>query len=230
VVVLATCGWGSYLLVKDDNSVVGARATPTAAVPTRDIGSREVDPTPLAAKNVFPETAITADPSIPPYLRMGEAQVAKTCRVAATSELGKLLVSLGCNQVVRATFRSPDGAYLVTAGIFNLKDNAAAMKANGQIASLVDADKGRLSGYISTDKTKVLGRAPTRLIWDVQGHFLLYAVIARADGKEFEENDPNVPVIQYDIVDRYLRDRVIAEWSIDRSSPGSTSAPASPAT
>lgn len=221
VVVMATCGLGSYLLVSDERRVVGATPTPTAAVPTRDISSRETDPSALTAADVFPDAEIVADPAFPPYTRIGEAQVAENCRIAATGEVGLLLESLGCNQVVRATFRSPDGAYLVTAGVFNLVDNAASVKAHTDIGQLVtDEANGRFNGYIPDRSLRVLGTAPTNLSWDVRGHFLVYCVIARADGKEFLPEDPNLPVIVYDLVEKYLRDTRLVEWSIDRSTPG----------
>ena len=50
-----------------------------------------------------------------------------------------------------------------------------------------------------------------------EGHFLVYSVIARVDGKDFAADDPHLKVIVYDIVEKYLRDHVILEWSIDRS-------------
>jgi hypothetical protein len=218
-VVLATCGLGSYLLVRDDSSVVGTAPAATPTVPKRGIDTRAEDPVPLTVRDVFPNAAITADPAIPPYKRIGNPQLHKDCRVAATADLGKLLVSLGCNQVVRATFSSPDDAYLITAGIFNLKDNAAAVKANEEITALVDGSKGRLAGYISHPSTTIVGRAPTQLSWDIYGHFLVYTVIAKSDGQAFASDDPNVPVMRYDIVEKYLRDVVLAAWSIDRSTP-----------
>jgi hypothetical protein len=227
VVVLAACGLGSYLLVKDDRQVVGASPATSPPPPKRDISNRTVDPAQLTVAAVFPSAQIHPDPSIPPYKMSGLAQLAKDCRVAATSELGKLLVKLGCNQVVRATFNSPDGGYWVTAGIFNLKDTASAMQAHQQIRVVLDAEKGRFTGYVSGSATKVLGRAPTQLAWDAREHFLVFCVIARADGKEFAPDDPHLRVIIYDLVERYLRDRVIEEWSIDRSAPD-TSAPAGP--
>ncbi|HEX6873324.1 MAG TPA: hypothetical protein VF163_19685 [Micromonosporaceae bacterium] len=226
-VVTATCGMGSYLLVRDESTVVGAAATPTPTIPKRDITSRANDPTPLTAADVFPDTEITADPSIPPYKRIGKAQVSKDCRLAATSDLGKLLSSLGCNQVVRATFLSPDGTYYVTGGIFNLRDEAAGTKAEAKIKDLVDAGKGRFTGYIANAATRILGRAPTQLSWDAQGHFLIYSVIARKDGKELAADDAHLRVMVYDIVEKYLRDTVIERWSIDHSS-ADPSAAASP--
>jgi hypothetical protein len=227
VVVLAFCSFGSYLMVKDDTKVVGADPSPTNTVPTRDINDRRKDATPLAVKDVFPEAEIIADPTIPPYKRMGNAQAAKDCRVAATGDLGKLLNTLGCNQVVRATFSSPDGGFYVTAGVFNLTDFNAANSALAQVKSLVDASKGRFTGYISNDKTKILGRAPTNLAWDAQGHFFIYAVMARVDGKDFASDDPHVPVMVYDIVQKYLRDTVLANWAIDKTD-AQPSAAASP--
>jgi hypothetical protein len=219
VVVLATCGLGGYLVVRDDQQVVGAEPTPTEAVPQRDISNRTADPSLLTIADVFPDKEIIADPAFPPYTMSGQAQILKDCRAGATGEVGKLLRQLGCNQVVRATFKSPDGGYWATAGIFNLKDRDAAVQAHEQIRSLVDAEEGRFTGYVSGTATRVLGRAPTQLAWDAQGHFLVYCVIARADGKEFEESDPHLRVIIYDLAEKYLRDHVLSQWAIDRSSP-----------
>jgi hypothetical protein len=223
VVVIATCGLGSYMLVKDDTTVVGASPTPTPTVAKRDITDRKTDPKAMAVADVFPGTELpAADPTVAPYKRMGKPQISKDCRIAATNDVGKLLRSLGCTQVIRATFASPDGGYYVTAGVFNLKNNAAVMQAHGAIPRLVDDGKGRLSGFVANEASRVMGRAPTQLAWDAQGHFLIYTVIARADGKEFADGDPNVRVIVYDIVEKYLRDKVIVEWSIEKGPPSAS--------
>ena len=58
--------------------------------------------------------------TIRPYLRMGEAQVSNDCRAAADGEVRKKLQTIGCSQVIRATFSTPDNKYFVTAGILNL--------------------------------------------------------------------------------------------------------------
>ncbi len=113
----------------------------------------------------------------------------------------------------------------MTAGIFNLKDNAAAVQAHEQIKSLVDDEKGRFTGFVAGTASRVLGRAPTQLAWDAQGHFLVYCVIARADAKEFEDGDPHLRVIIYDLAEKYLRDHVLTEWAIDRSSAGPSAGP-----
>ena len=45
--------------------------------------------------------------------------------------------------------------------------------------------------------------------WDIRGHYLVYCVIARADGKKFAEGDPYDRQILYDIVELHLRDEVL---------------------
>ncbi len=132
-VVLTTCGLGSYLLLRDDQKVISANPSASATVELRDINSRTTDGRLMTATDVFPTAQIVADPSIPPYKRLGNVQVDSNCRVAATSQVGKLMLSLGCNQVIRATFVSPDNAYYLTAGIFNLTDNTAANSAKDQL-------------------------------------------------------------------------------------------------
>jgi hypothetical protein len=226
VVVLATCGLGSYLLVRDENTVVGADPNTTPTIAKRDITSRKTDPTPMTAADVFPTAEIVADPAIPPYKIVGKPQVAPNCRLAATAQVGKLLFQLGCNQVVRATFRSPDRVFFVTAGVLNLKDADSAAEGRAELLKTVNADN-RLTGYISQTSAKVLGRAPTSQNWFAQGHFIVYTVIARVDGKAIPADDPNVKVIVYDILEKYLRDTVLANWVIDKSALIPSAAPPS---
>ena len=65
VVVIATCGLGSYMLVKDDSTVVGASPTPTPTVATRDITDRETDPSAMKVGDVFPAAEVpAADPTV----------------------------------------------------------------------------------------------------------------------------------------------------------------------
>ena len=55
-----------------------------------------------------------------------ETQASPDCKAAATEQLATLLASAGCTQVVRATMKSPNQEYLITAGIFNLTTEKAA--------------------------------------------------------------------------------------------------------
>ncbi len=64
-----------------------------------------------------------------------------------------------------------------------------------------------------------LGRSSTNLTWEVRGHFLIYTVIAKVDGSAFEPDDAGAKVIVYDILQQYLREKVIDEWSIEKTPP-----------
>jgi hypothetical protein len=227
VAVLAACGLGSYLLVHDDSKVVTVDPAVTATAATRNIASRQTDGAIMKASDVFPTTKITTtDPSVPPYKRLGDVQVDSNCRIAGTAEVGQLLLTAGCNQVIRATFISPDGTYYITAGIFNLTDSTAASNAKDQLSKIVSATN-RLTGYITTPSTQVLYRSPTNLAFYAQGHFLLYVVIARTDGAESKPDDPNIKVIVYDVLEHYLRDTVLVKWAVGPTASASASAAAS---
>jgi hypothetical protein len=224
-VVLSMCGLGSFLLFKDDKALTAAPA-PTQTIPQRDISSRDSDKALMTPADVFPKLEIVADPSVPPYKQVGDVQEQVDCRAGATGELGKLLVAKGCNQVIRATFSSTDSHYFVTAGILNMKDATSASQVVDQIKTM-DPSTGRFQGYITTQPTKVLGRSATQVGWESEGHFLIYCVIARADGKDLGNDDPMIKVIVYDMVEKYLRDTVIYNWSIDKSANASSSPGAS---
>ena len=77
----------------------------------------------------------------------------------------------------------------------------------------------------SDPKTLVLVRKATKSELEVRGHFVLYVVYVRADGAPFADDDPNPRVIVYDMLQKYLRDHVINEWSIDKAA---VTPPASP--
>lgn len=220
IVVLSVCGFGSYLLLRDGSAQVGADPNLNNQPAYRNIDDRKSDATPLKAEDVFPADTITpADASVPPYKRIGSPQVEKSCRLAATNDVGTLLVNEVCTQVVRATFMTPDGAYYFTAGVFNLKDATSTKSVRDQLPTMI-SPSSRLTGYIveSEKKTQVLGVAPTSLAWDIRGHFLLYTVIARADGKAIATDDPQVKVIVYDVLTTYLRKTVMDRWAL--AAPG----------
>jgi hypothetical protein len=225
-VVVAVCSFGSFMLVKDDNEVVGAAPTSDTTAVKRDITSRQTDPKPMTAADVFPSAEIIADPNYPPYKLMGQVQASDDCRVAADGEVRKRLQAIGCSQVVRATFSSPDGKYFVTAGVFNLPDANSAAQLSGDVVTLIADKQGRFTGYISDpDHNVVLGRAPLTHAFEVRGHFLVYTVVVRVDGAEFQADETGVKVIQYDILQQYLRDHVIVEWSIDKTPQSASASP-----
>ena len=222
-VVVGVCSFGSFMLVKDDNAVIGAPPTPESTVIKRDISSRTSDPNPLTPADVFPAAEIIADPSIPPYKLMGKVQAATDCRIGGNGEVGKFLVASQCSQVIRATFSTPDNKYFVTGGIFNLPDVATATLFSNDVKGLIAAKQGTITGYISDPSANVvLGRASTNLTWEVRGHFLVYTVIAKVDGTEFEADDAGAKVIIYDILRQYLRDKVLDQWSTEKTAPSAS--------
>ena len=107
---------------------------------------------------------------------------------------------------------------MVTAGVFNPRTTAS-VKAHEDIRTLVaDEANGRFNGYIPTSRCG--SSAPRRRTCRGARHFLVYCVIARADGKAFEPDDPFVPVIVYDLVEKYLRDTKLTEWAVVEGTPG----------
>jgi hypothetical protein len=208
--LLAVCGLGSWFIVADER-LGSSSADGTAPAPTtrpRDIRSRTADPAPLTAKEVFPQAAIVINPAEPPY-KVLKTQASAACGVAVAGDIAKMLADLGCSQVVRGTMRSPTGAYLVTGGLFNLDDVSGAEWARDKLKALVDSKEGRFQGMVAGKGTESIALSSAHVGWDVRGHYLIYCVIARADGKAFADGDPYARQILYDIVELHLRDKVL---------------------
>ncbi|BCJ71144.1 hypothetical protein CS0771_06880 [Catellatospora sp. IY07-71] len=233
VAVLAVCAVGSFLMVLDEKKGNQAQANsspPPTATPV-DITSREVDPKPLTAAEVFPGTQIVIDPNKPTEVyTVIKPQVLTDCRAAASGEITKLITTLGCSQVVRGTMKSPNGAYLVTGGIVNLDTVASAEKAYEAIKPIVDDGKGRFLGYAPDRQakksiTKPLALASTHAGWNIKGHYLVYCVIARSDGQEIAVGDPFAKQILYDVIEFYLRGKVLEDRATDPIAPSASPAP-----
>jgi hypothetical protein len=205
LVVVAMCSFGAYTMFVD------GQQTPNAAESTgpqkRDISSQAVDPAPLTEAELFPESTITPVPDEGAY-EVLKTQAAEDCKTAATDELGTLLADQGCTQIVRATLKHPTGNYVVTAGLFNLKDQASAQAARDGIKPIIDAQKGRFNG-LAASGADAIARASTQLGWNVAGHFLAYCVIARTDGQAFEDDDGYPSQIIFDLVETYLAKDVV---------------------
>jgi hypothetical protein len=225
LVLLAVCGLTSYFIVLDEragtDAANGASAPPS--VLPRDITSRELDRRPLTVAEVYPGAEVSVVTGQPAY-RVLKTQAATDCRVAATGDLSKQLVQAGCSQVVRATLKSPTGAYLVTGGIFNLATQTAAERVHDAVKPVIDAKRGRFAGLVAGKGTEPIVLSSTHLGWDVRGHFLVYCVIARSDGKPFAANDPYAKQIIYDIIELHLRNSVL-----ERRATVAVTASASPA-
>jgi hypothetical protein len=218
IVLLAVCALGTYFMVKDERppTVASKQASAPPAPKPRDISNRTVDPAPLTEQELFPRPTLVVAGSGQPY-QVLKTQQSADCKVSATDDLGSQLVSLGCSQVVRATLRSPDGQFLVTAGIFNFPDEASANRAYQVIKPTVNAQKGHLLGLLAGPGTDAILRAPTHLGWFVRGHFMAFCVIARVDGKAIPEDDPYARQIATDLVETHLRDTVIGARAVERT-------------
>jgi hypothetical protein len=226
VVLLTVCGFSAYFIMEDERAGVAAvndvLASPT--VVPRDISSREVDPAPLTEAEVFPASEIAIVPGQPAYQVLKTQEIAD-CRAGATDDLRALLAEAGCSQLVRGTLKSPTGAYLVTGGIFNLATEENANKVYDGIKPLVDANKGRFTGLVAGKETQPIALAETHLGWDVRGHYLVYCVIARADGRKFDPGDPYARQIIYDMIVLHLKNNVLEKRAVMVVDPGASGAP-----
>lgn len=211
LVLLGSCGTFAYQLVQEELAGREAQADvrETAAPPPKDISSQEADPEPLTVDELFADGEIVINPSEPPY-QVLETQESEDCAVAAADDLGALISKLDCTQVVRATLRSPTEGYLITGGVFNLATEDAAEEAYNSIGPMIDDESGRFLGLLAGDGTEPIVLSETRVGWDFLGHYLIYVVIARADGEPFAEaDDDHAKLILWDIVEVHLRTNVL---------------------
>ncbi|MFC0526455.1 hypothetical protein [Phytohabitans kaempferiae] len=213
--MLAVCGLSSFFIVADERQGRDAQASGAAPPVTvlRDISSREDDPAPLTVAEVFPGQEVTADPARPPY-RVLKTQLHRRCSTGASGEIGKLLTDLGCDQVVRATLRSPTGAYLVTAGIFNLDDAEGANWAHEKIKPMLDGERGRFEGMVAGKGTEAIALSSAHVGWHVRGHYLVYCVTARADARPVAQNDTEAGQILADMIELYLSGTVLEKRAV----------------
>ncbi|MEV0153679.1 hypothetical protein AB0H57_08060 [Micromonospora sp. NPDC050686] len=218
LVLLALFGLGGAALLADRTGDLGSgQSDPPASLPStqatdpgqQDLDSRDTDQAPLTVKEVFPGQKLIVADGRPAY-RVLKTQAGGDCKVAATGEVADLLVRLGCNQVVRATLRSPDGDHLLTAGLFNLTDVASAQRARDRVRQLLDDRQGRIRGMAAGEDTEAVARAAARVGWQVRGHYLTYCLVTRADGEAVKAGDPAAREILFDMIELYLNQGVLA--------------------
>ncbi|MGR6322163.1 hypothetical protein Q2K19_14845 [Micromonospora soli] len=228
LVLLALCGLAVAALLQDRNGTPQA-GTPTGqpaveqagAADNTDLDSRDTDQLALTAKEVFPGKALVTTTGQPAY-QVLKASSSGSCAVAATGEIADLLVRLGCNQVVRATLRSPDGQYLLTAGLLNLTDVASAQRARDRIRQLLDERQGRFRGLAAGNDTQAVEQAAARVGWQVRGHYIAYCLVTRADGERISSTDTRAREILYDLIEVHLNRGVLER----RANGGVASQPA----
>ncbi|MEV0393483.1 hypothetical protein [Polymorphospora rubra] len=208
--LLGVCGLTSYFLVADERQGRDARASggPAAATQPRDISSQAVDPAPLTVEELFPAAEIVINSAEPPY-EVLKTEATPDCRSAAGGGIAELLDGAGCTQVVRATLRSPTGEFLLTAGIFNLVDQAAADRVHEGTKPLVAEEKGRFQGMVAGADTEPVALSSAQVGWHSRGHYLAYAVIAKTTGDPVDPGDPHARQILYDVIELHLRGTVL---------------------
>lgn len=204
VALLVIVGVGAFSLV--DRGSAGA-AGPSAP-PKRDISSQAVDPAPLTVAEVFPGPTVGATGTNAGY-QVVKTELSADCKVVAVGDLVTTFASDGCTQVVRATLTSADKAFVITTGLLNLRDQAGAASAEDAVKASVGSGKGRFNGLAGGGTTDVITKVATQLGWDSRGHFLAYAVIARADGSTIATNDPTATRIINALVEDYLKGTVL---------------------
>jgi hypothetical protein len=206
---------GSYLLVKGAGGAPDAHASkhPASQSPTArpspsrsplDISTRAADSRPLTASEVFPGATIQPDPGRSTTYRVLKADAPlPNCATATNGQIGPVLSKYACNQVIRATLSTSDGAYAFTAGICNLVDAAGAQAAVDQITALGKAGKGGFTGLVAPGAGAKLATSPTLYALQSYGHYVLYVVIGLASGATPASNATTQQIVQ-DVVPTYL--------------------------
>jgi hypothetical protein len=202
VLVVGGGGGGWYFLHRESNG-------PASNEVAQKVADQKVDPIPLTATEVFGSGTIPSSADGGGSYKVIKTQASTDCKTAVGGDIATALTTAGCTQVVRATLTSPDGAYVITAGIFNLTDAAKASTAPAAIKTAIEAHKGRFSGLVAGGSTNVIELAAANVAWDVRGHYLMYCLIANADGSAIAANNSQTHLIISDVVESYLGGMVI---------------------
>jgi hypothetical protein len=124
--------------------------------------------------------------------------------------MGTVLSDHACSQVVRASMTAPYGGYVVTAGVFNLAEAADAARAGEQARYLVESGGGTFAALaVDTPGTDPLAQPLAQVGWHEHGHYLVYCVISRPDGRVVTDEDPYASRITADLVESYLGRKIL---------------------
>jgi hypothetical protein len=143
--------------------------------------------------------------------------------VVAVGDLVATLATNGCTQAVRATVTSADKAFVITIGLLNLRDRAGATATEEAVKVSVRGHTGRFNGLAGGGTSDVITKVATQLGWDSRGHFLAFAVIARADGSTIAAGDPTTTEIVNTLIEDYLKGTVL-QARVDARPPSGASA------
>lgn len=210
-VATAACGAGSWFLLHDqvgdfsasDQRHPGDSAALETSIKANPLGSRDTDAEPLSIDELF--GAGQLDPEGGAIYQVLGSELLDECADAATEQMVALLATADCSQIARATVSQPDSPYLATVGVVNLADETAAVHLRDQL------DGGSGGGFTALrvdGDGQDLGLNPTILGFSAYGHYLLYAVVGRADGKAPDRDDKAVTAIVSELVDTFLVDQL----------------------
>jgi hypothetical protein len=220
LVVIAACSVGGYFVFLDDGaphadpaaeSSAAASAppsgSPSPSASTVDISSRATDPRPLTVRELFGSKKIRVQDDNTGKTR--SYQVVKTqslqgCGKAVTGKLPTLLQRLGCTQVVRAAVNSADGKYGATAGVFNLKRKGHSTT----VDPVIKKDQGSFTGLEGPGASAKINKASLMMYWQEQGHYMVYVIICRGDGKQISNKDPRLGEMGTDLLISHLATRL----------------------
>jgi hypothetical protein len=160
------------------------------------IATREVDPVPLSADEVFP-TGVTT-------FGVTRTDLTADCSLAAGGALRTTLQRYGCSQAVRAALTVPYADYRITAGILNLPDTTSAMAVGDQVRYLVETGDGSF-----TEMSGATTGPGTPVLWRTRGHYVMYCVITGPSGELVAPDAPQLDQLTRDILDTHLHDSVL---------------------
>ena len=174
----------------------------------------------LTVADVFPDAEIIADPAVP-AVQDGSAQAQVLDGLPARP---RRAMSASCCRASAATrssgrrSRRPTAATSSPPGSSTWWTAAAVQGPRTTIKSLVVTPR-RVGSPATSSGTSGAGARPRPhpAAWDAQGHFLVYCVIARADGKEFADDDPHVKCHRVRPGREVPAGPRIVDWAIDRA-------------
>ena len=216
LIVLGVCGLSGFFVVADERRGRGAEAGAAVRGPggSQRISTRAVDARPLTLDEVFPQGEVRLVSGTAAYA-VGMTHIDTDCPIAATGELRGVLDDHACSQVVRASMTAPYGGYRVTAGIFNLADEVGAAQVGEEVGQLVENGGGTFAAMASGGPGTDPSAQPfSQAGWRGRGHYLVYCVISRPDGRVVRDDDRYARRIVVDLVESYLGEQIIGKRTL----------------
>jgi hypothetical protein len=193
LIVLGIVVMLGVLIVADER---GSPAQLASAEVDERIATRQVDPAPLSADEVFPGGATA--------FGVTRTDLTADCTLAAGGALRTTLQRYGCSQAVRAALTVPYADYRITAGMLNLPDTTSAMAVGDQVRYLVETGDGSF-----TEMSGAATGPGTPVLWRTRGHYVMYCVITGPSGELVEPDAPQLDQLTHDILDTHLHDSVL---------------------